>query len=126
MSYVHTIIWVLIYSKTGVNLHSKQTYAYLNLPSGFKVSSVFPGIYIANNVFGTSLQIQSHTYGHTLRQCKYVIIEAIILPEHTTSSLAVELAETLVPHSFSEDSDPTQDKEIHQTSSGVETEVHSV
>ena len=59
-------------------------------------------------------------------ETKYVIVEVIVLPEHITSSLAVELADTLVPHSFSEASDPTQDNEIHQTSSCVETEVHSV
>ena len=76
----------------------------------------------------TRLQIDGDTYGHKIRECKYVIVEVIILPEHITSSLAVELPESLVPHSLSEDSDPTQDDEIHHvpTRSCVETEVLSV
>ena len=53
-------------------------------------------------------------------------MDVVVLPEHITSSLAVEWADTLVPHSLNENSDPTQDNEIHQTSSCVETEVHSV
>ena len=62
-------------------------------------------------------------YGRKIREWKCVIVEVVVLPEHITSSLAVDLPDTLVPHSFSEDSEPTQDNEIHQTSSGVETEV---
>ena len=50
----------------------------------------------------------------------------VVLPEQIISSLAVEFPDSFVPHSLSEDSDPTQEDEIHQTGSCIEPEVISL
>ena len=50
----------------------------------------------------------------------------MVLPEQIIFSLAMEFPDIFVPHSLKEDSEPTQDDDINQTGSSVETEVLSV